>query len=731
MKTQVHPHRLLHAAMASMAAGFALPSAHADVVPTPAAPAVRAATGTIVGIVRNSAKLPVAYATVTAARTDGTSVHSTLSGSDGVYSFADLAPGEWSLTAQADGLPEEVLPTVIVTPLKATRSDIVMNGAAAASPALVAAAAAPGVPGASAPQVAAAATPGVAGTAAPQVAATGAPGVPATAAPQAAAAVKPAATDSWWAKVTAAITPGATAGVKPATAGPSPATAGLTPAAAAAQVIPEALEAPEPGPEVDTQTPFAVGDLGWMNGTTREKAPIFDTKFFTPEIRFDSNYLQSANHPQDHTISGSTEEFRSGEFQIEQVSFGGDFHWNNVKARFLSMFGEFAVTTPRNDASAAVGEWDLQGAYKYFSEANAGYHFDVNHGLNVDIGVFVSYIGLFSYYNFDNWTYQPSFVSSNTPWFFNGLRVQWYPTQTLKIEPWLINGWQSYAKFNSKPGFGGQILWIPNDSLKLVFNSYSVGQDNLNCQSNASNGQGTQNVACSPQNGGSPFAVTGSYVGGGPPVTYANVTRVHEDDSLLYKYYDTHGGGGAGVSKAAFTLTVDLGCEYGGGVHCSHGPNKENFFGIMAYDRTWFNHDLWAVTIGGGFMNNPGRYLALTPPINGATAATGTPYFTQQPGQKLFQWDTQLNFQYMPKDWITWWTEVTFRHSDVPYWTGSGGITPPLSGQTTGNNNSYGGPASCVGAPAPTSTGVCPAGDWFPDLRTREVVYGAGVMVKF
>ena len=90
---------------------------------------------------------------------------------------------------------------------------------------------------------------------------------------------------------------------------------------------------------------------------------------------------------------------------------------------------------------------------------------------------------------------------------------------------------------------------------------------------------------------------------------------------------------------------------------------------------TWFHNDLYAVTIGGGFMNNPGRYLALTPPINGATAASGSPYFTQQPGQKLYQWDAQLNFQYMPKDWITWWTEATFRHSSVPYWSGSGGVT--------------------------------------------------------
>ena len=154
----------------------------------------------------------------------------------------------------------------------------------------------------------------------------------------------------------------------------------------------------------------------------------------------------------------------------------------------------------------------------------------------------------------------------------------------------------------------------------------------------------------------------------------------------------------------------------------------------MLYDRTWFNNDLYAVTVGGGFMNNPGRYLTLTPPINGASAATGSPYFTQQAGQKIYQWDSQLNFQYMPKDWITWWTEVTFRHSDVPYWTGPGGLTPPYSGGLSGNNDT---PASCVSAGGAAGgavnpmTNQCAAGDWFPDLRTREVIWGAGVMVKF
>ena len=620
----------------TVASPFAMSAFAAD---APSAPAVKATQGAIVGLLMNAAKAPVAGATITAVRVDGGGIRATISGSDGMYSFADLAPGTWSLTVQATGAAD-VSSSLQVVANQATRRDVVVEGAAVA-------------------------------------------------------------------KLAPATAPAATLAAAPSAAPAAPATALVR--------ISDALQAPDPAPEHDTVTPLAdVGYIGWMNGTSRESSPIFDTKFFTPEIRLDMNYLQSSNNPKDHTISGSTEEFRSGEFQIEQVSFGGDFHWENVRARFLSMYGLFSVTTPRNDASSSVGQWDLQGAYKYFSEANAGYHWDVAHGLNVDLGVFVSYVGLFSYYNYDNWTYQPSFVSSNTPWFFNGMRIQFWPTQHLKIEPWIINGWQSYAKFNKHPGVGGQVLWIPNDSLKLVANTYAVGQDNL------STGSGQ------PNNGGNPLASAGQPNPNAPFIDYTKVQRFHEDDSIVWKYYDAHGMNGHGVSRMAMSYTIDFGCEYGGGVHCTSGPNKANFLGMMAYDRTWFDNNLYAVTIGGGFMNNPGRYLALVPPINGATAATGTPYFTENPGQKLFQWDTQLNFQYMPKDWITWWTEATYRHSNVPYWSGSGGITPPLGNtgspaSLTCNNGSVAGADNCAAE----------GGIWFPDLRTREIVFGAGVMVKF
>lgn len=478
----------------------------------------------------------------------------------------------------------------------------------------------------------------------------------------------------------------------PQTVGDPKTAAPLAPGAPAAPQT-KGSETPPPAPAIDLQTPFAYGDFTWLNGTSRNKDVAFDTPFFTPEVRFDTHFMEDFNQPVDHSMGGSTESFRSGEFQEEQISVGGDFHWQNVRGRILTMFGLFATTTPRNDASAGVGQWDLRNAYRYVSEAYGGYHFNVNHGLNVDAGIFVSYIGLFSYYNFDNWAYQPSYVSSNTPWFFNGLRIQWFPTNKLKIEPWIINGWQSYARYNGHRGFGGQILYRPYEWLSMVFNNYGNGTDDLGIPGRS---------------------------------------RIHTDDSVEVRYYNDPES--AGVSKMAFSLTGDAGCEYGAGVNChgGHGNIKQSFVGWMLYNRIWLHKDLVGVTLGGGMMDNPGRYLTLLPPINGADAVSGSPYFTENPGDRAKMWDSTITVQYMPREYITWWWETGYRHSDVPYFTGRGGITPP------GGNN--GAPQYYVcksGATAGTSDltqayFACGLGNvWFPDLRRSQVVMSVGVMVKF
>jgi hypothetical protein len=474
-----------------------------------------------------------------------------------------------------------------------------------------------------------------------------------------------------------------------------PSTSGAaSPALAPAQQAPAAAPAAAPP---TPSVPFAYADWTWLNGNPRNKDAVWDSPFFTPEVRFDTHFVSSFNHPKDDTLGGSTEIFRSNEIQLEQISFGGDFHWQNVRGRVLTMGGLFAVTTPRNDASVGRGQWDLRGAYKYFSEAWGGYHFNVNHGLNVDAGIFVSYIGLFSYYNFDNWAYQPSYVSSNTPWFFNGLRIQWFPTDKLKIEPWIINGWQSYGRFGTKPGLGGQILYRPKPWISLVFNNYGMGEDTL----------WTGNVPLGR-------------------------SRIHTDDSVEIKYYDKPT---KTLDKMAFSFTGDLGCEYGGGVSChknqplvgTKGGPKQSFAGWMAYNRWWFKKDTYGITVGGGVLDNPGRYLTLLQPINGADAVSGSPYFPAAPGLPYKAWDTSATFDWMPKQYITFRWEYGYRHANQPYFTGRGGITPP------GGNNGFPAEFVCMdNTPDPTGAG-CGAhgGLWSPDLRKDEPSIRMAIMVKF
>jgi hypothetical protein len=444
--------------------------------------------------------------------------------------------------------------------------------------------------------------------------------------------------------------------------------------------------------------PFSDYDWTWLNGNPRTKTLPFDSKFFTPEIRADATYTFDFNHPTDHSMGGSSELFRSQEVQLEQLGVGGDFHYDNVRARLMTQFGMYSATTPRNDPSPGHGQWDLVTAYRYLTEAYGGYHFDVMHGVNVDAGIFLSYIGLFSYYNFDNWAYQPSYVSSNTPWFFNGVRVQIFPTAHLKIEPWIINGWQAYASANHTPGLGGQIKWTPTSYINIISNNYGLGQDDL-------------------------------FVPGRE--------RIHTDDSIEVKYYDKPE---KTLDKMAFSLTGDLGCEYGGGVSCDgnkKGGPKQSFVGFMGYNRFWFHKDLFGVTLGGGKINNPGRYLVLLPPINGetaVTAATNSPYFSENPGDPYKAWDSSFTFDYMPRQYITFRWEYDYRHANVPYWSGRGGITPP--GGNTGSPEDY----VCINGAssgqmtltaAETACGGGLSSVWFPDLRRNESFIDMDILVKF
>lgn len=418
--------------------------------------------------------------------------------------------------------------------------------------------------------------------------------------------------------------------------------------------------------------PFDGIETTWQNGSDRRDSSVLNGgPYFTPSVMLDVNYTHSFNNPNDNTVVGSTALARDNEIELSALSFGGDFSYKNARARLMMQFGTRSEIVPRNDLSVFRGQYNLADIYRYLSEAYVGYHFDKWYGINVDAGMFCSYIGLNSYYQVENWDYQASFTSDNTPWFFNGIRIQTFPAKYLKVELWIVNGWQSYGEFNNMPGLGFNITYEPTSNFKILTNNY-YGSD-------------------------------------APGIPQRK--RYHSDNSLLLRYYNQPHS--SGITKMAFSLTGDAGFEKGGGVNgfskgdSSKGP-AQYFLSAMFYNRTWFAKNKLAWTFGGGVMNNPGRYLVLAPsgqasPLpnpNNPTQTEGLFPFTENPGDQFKGWDWSTNIDWMPNQTFLFRLEFVNRHSSVPYFAGEGGVTSP-NGYTT--------------TPLPL--------DWRPDLVKSETRY--------
>jgi hypothetical protein len=454
----------------------------------------------------------------------------------------------------------------------------------------------------------------------------------------------------------------------------------------------------------NTQTksaPFAFADFSWMNGQSRKVSdPAFSSKYFTGDITFDFNYTGSFNHPIDNTVVGSTALSRNNELQLSFLGAGGDIHYGNVRGRIMMQFGTRSTVVPRNDPTSYKGQYDLQTIYRYISEAYAGYHWDVWHGINLDAGIFMSYIGLFSYNNFENWGYQPSYTSDNTPWFFNGLRLQTFPSDKVKVELWLVNGWQSYGMFNKQPGIGASIYYRPKEATAWVFNNY-YGKDDA----------------------GAPDRM-----------------RLHLDYSFLKRYYNNPAA--HVIKKAALSITTDFGFENGDGVSPfgkivdGVWAPAQNFISGMFYNRVWFS-DKWAWTFGGGYMHNPGQYLVLSP-----TGYADT-LFQQQtgPGSKFDAFDYSTSIDYMPSQNMTLKLEFVHRQIEdidaapgtqqlTGYFAGKGGVTSP-TGYATSNSYVYGGGYSYTSSGASVPPPLSSWGGWMPDLVKAESRIVLAFMVRF
>lgn len=382
------------------------------------------------------------------------------------------------------------------------------------------------------------------------------------------------------------------------------------------------------------KVPFDGMDLTWINGQNRQSSSLLTLNdkdgetILTGVAYVDAYYNYSFHKPKDNTHTISSAIGRSNEFQINMASIGIETNYKNIIGRLWLQYGQMGSIVQDLDGTIGHGRNTNINNLKYIREAAAGYHFNVAYGLNVEAGIFMSYIGLESYVLGENWNYQRSMVCDFTPFYFQGARAQFYPSKKFKQEIWVLNGWQTYNGWNQGLGIGSSSYYRPNENLQLVANFYLNGQDTRNNN---------------------------------------DIRRFHHDNSVVARYFKNKES--KGISQAAFSLNSHYGFQSGGGLSSS-----DNYmFGTSLANRVWFNKNKMAITLRGDYVTNPGAYLAFSPsPVadndfNDALAA----------GDDLKMFQGTATFDVMPNDYMTVRLEYGYRSSNIPYFAGPGGTTSP------------------------------------------------------
>lgn len=380
-------------------------------------------------------------------------------------------------------------------------------------------------------------------------------------------------------------------------------------------------------------------DLTWINGQNRQTDfPLFfkdksGETILTGVVYLDGHFNYNFAHPKDNTQTISAVTPRSNEFSLALVSIGIESNYKNTIGRLWLQTGSMLNIIQETDGSVNRGRNTSNGNLKFIREAAAGYHFDVNYGLNVEMGIFMSYIGLESYLTQENWSYQRSMVCDFTPFYFQGARVQYFPTKNFKTELWLLNGWQSYNSWSKGPGVGNSNYFRPNENLQLVANFY-YGKDSKS---------GTTELS--------------------------DVKRFHHDNSIVYRYFNSSNSTKRGLSQAAFSMNNHYGFQQGDGVKAT-----DNFMtGTSLVNRLWFNNNKIGLTTRFDYVTNPGGYLSFTPAQSGSIPNDYEIAISN--GKDLKMKQLSATFDFMPSDFVTFRLEYTYRNANIPYFAGSGGTT--------------------------------------------------------
>jgi hypothetical protein len=369
----------------------------------------------------------------------------------------------------------------------------------------------------------------------------------------------------------------------------------------------------------EREPPFGEFDFSWLNGNNAQPPSLLTVGPLTWSIYIDAYYAFQFHQPIDHTIFPTTTAPRHNELSFNLGILGVEITGlDGPLGRIYVQYGNNVETDAGQDPTVTRGYFLSASVFKYIQQAAVGWHFHRLHGVNVELGIFNSYVGLESYLPQENWSYTHAFLSDATPYYFFGARIQLFPTQRLKVELWLVNGWQTFGLWHEVHGGGYFINWRPREWLSLV-NSFYIGQE----------------VRNDPDS-----------------------LRPYTDNNIQVRYYK----GNRGLLTGALSLTADVGYEYR-----TNAPSGW-MGGLSLANRLAFTKWLALTVRGDVFYDQRGAIIQQLP--------LGNPYQLPSQGPYLLG-GVSGTLDILPSPWVLFRVEYSHRESNQPYFSGHGGISGP------------------------------------------------------
>jgi hypothetical protein len=371
----------------------------------------------------------------------------------------------------------------------------------------------------------------------------------------------------------------------------------------------------------EREPPFGQFDYSWMNGQNPQPPSLLGMGPVTWSLYVDTYYAWQSWRPVDHTIFPTTTAPRHDEISLNLAHLGIDVTGlDGPTGRLYIQYGSIVETIAGQDTTTTRGFFLTNRLLQYVEQAAAGWHFHWLHGVNAELGIFPSYIGLESYLPEENWAYTHAFMSDATPYYFFGIRGQIYPSQQLKIELWLVNGWQTFGQWHEGRAGGYLWNWRPTGWLSLV-NSVYVGQE----------AQGDPDSR-----------------------------RVYTDNDVQLRYFERSGA--KLLRSMAISLVGDVGYE-------RRGNAPSGGMGGVTLTHRWEWTERWKSTLRGDFLYDQTQAISPRFPVGAAYPWKGTDPFV---GAGL-----TATLDFWPSPWLLTRLELSHRIANQPLFSGPGGITGP------------------------------------------------------